>query len=64
MVYVGHGWKLKLSPFNDNSDNLANESPSLLMFNAQVKVVEETIRYIDQLHRMLAKRVQADDIRK
>jgi len=29
----------------------------------QVKVVEETIRYIDQLHRMLAKRVQADDIR-
>ena len=30
--------------------------------SSQVKVVEETIRYIDQLHRMLAKRVQADDI--
>ena len=26
-------------------------------YNVQVKVVEETIRYIDQLHRLLAKRV-------
>jgi len=29
-----------------------------------VTVVEETIRYIDHLHQMLAKRLQADDIRK
>jgi len=29
-----------------------------------VQVVEETIRYIDELHRMLAKRVQADDTSK
>jgi len=29
-----------------------------------VTVVEETIRYIDQLHQMLAERIQADDIRK
>lgn len=27
----------------------------------KVTIVEETIRYIDQLHQMLAKRVQADD---